>query len=47
VISDRHAYELVAARRVSITVDGLIVAAGMLILDASRRAQPAHNPDHT
>lgn len=45
VISYRHAYELVSthgetgltARLVPFTVDGLIVAASMLILDANRR----------
>ncbi|MFD0854692.1 DUF2637 domain-containing protein, partial [Actinomadura adrarensis] len=45
VISYRHAYELVSthgesgltARLVPITVDGLIWAASMVILDASRR----------
>jgi Protein of unknown function (DUF2637) len=49
VISYRHAYELVSshgesgltARLVPFTVDGLILAASMLILDASRRNQPA------
>jgi Protein of unknown function (DUF2637) len=49
VISYRHAYELVSthgesgltARLVPFTVDGLILAASMLILDASRRGQPA------
>jgi Protein of unknown function (DUF2637) len=48
VISYRHAYELVTthgetsatARLVPFTVDGLILAASMLILDASRRAMP-------
>ena len=48
VISYRHAYELVSthgetgatARLVPFTVDGLILAASMLILDASRRSQP-------
>src|ERR1700722_5896381 len=48
VISYRHAYELVTthgetgltARLVPFTVDGLILAASMLILDASRRNQP-------
>ncbi|WP_395110284.1 DUF2637 domain-containing protein [Actinomadura sp. SCN-SB] len=47
VISYRHAYELVrthgesgtTARLVPITVDGLIWAASMVILDASRRKQ--------
>jgi hypothetical protein len=49
VISYRHAYELVrshgesglTARLVPFTVDGLILAASMLILDANRRNQPA------
>ena len=49
VISYRHAYELVSthgesgltARLVPFTVDGLILAASTLILDASRRNQPA------
>jgi peptidoglycan/LPS O-acetylase OafA/YrhL len=49
VISYRHAYELVSthgetgvtARLVPFTVDGLILAASMLILDANRRRQPA------
>src|SRR5215472_14955554 len=48
VISYRHAYELVSshgetgltARLVPFTVDGLIVAASMLILDANRRGRP-------
>jgi hypothetical protein len=48
VISYRHAYELVSAhgesgltaRLLPFTVDGLILAASMLILDASRRNQP-------
>src|SRR4051812_46516414 len=48
VISYRHAYELVSAhgesgitaRLVPFTVDGLIWAASMVILDASRRARP-------
>jgi Protein of unknown function (DUF2637) len=48
VISYRHAYELVSthgetgvtARLVPFTVDGLILAASMLILDASRRHRP-------
>jgi len=47
VISYRHAYELISthgetgaiARLVPFTVDGLILAASMLILDASRRHQ--------
>jgi Protein of unknown function (DUF2637) len=49
VISYRHAYELVrshgesgvTARLVPFTVDGLIWAASMLILDANRRNRPA------
>jgi hypothetical protein len=49
IISYRHAYELVSthgetgltARLIPFTVDGLILAASMLILDASRRNQPA------
>jgi hypothetical protein len=49
VISYRHAYELVhshgesgpTARLVPFTVDGLIWAASMVILDASRRKHPA------
>ncbi len=52
VISYRHAYELVighgetglTARLVPFTVDGLIVAASMLILDANRRGRPV--PQH-
>lgn len=48
VISYRHAYELVSthgetgitACLVPFTVDGLILAASMLILDANRRHQP-------
>ena len=48
VISYRHAYELVCthgesgvtARLVPFTVDGLILAASMLILDANRRSLP-------
>src|SRR5215472_834192 len=48
VISYRHAYELVSthgetgltARLVPFTVDGLIIAASMLILDANRRGRP-------
>src|SRR5260370_10148338 len=48
VIASHHAYELVRdhggaglrARLVPLTVDGLIVAASMLILDASRGNQP-------
>jgi hypothetical protein len=47
-ISYRHAYELVSthgetgvtARLVPFTVDGLILAASMLILDANRRHRP-------
>jgi hypothetical protein len=49
IISYRHAYELVTthgetgltARLLPFTVDGLILAASMLTLDASRRATPA------
>ncbi|WP_279499356.1 DUF2637 domain-containing protein [Actinomadura rubrisoli] len=49
VISYRHAYELVpahgetgsTARLVPFTVDGLIWAASMVMLDPSRRRQPA------
>ncbi|WP_165495434.1 DUF2637 domain-containing protein [Actinomadura roseirufa] len=48
IISYRHAYELVrshgeegpTARLVPFTVDGLIWAASMVILDTSRRSQP-------
>jgi hypothetical protein len=48
VISYRHAYELVAthgesgptARLVPLTMDGLIWAASMVMLDANRRHQP-------
>ncbi len=48
VISYRHAYELVSthgetgltARLMPFTVDGLIVAASMLILDGNRRGRP-------
>jgi hypothetical protein len=48
VISYRHAFELVSAhgesgltaRLLPFTVDGLILAASMLTLDASRRNQP-------
>jgi hypothetical protein len=48
IFSYRHAYELVSthgetgltARLIPFTVDGLILAASMLILDASRRNQP-------
>lgn len=47
-ISYRHAYELVSThgetgvtvRLVPFTVEGLILAASMLILDANRRGQP-------
>src|SRR5215472_11014872 len=54
VISYRHAYELVSthgetgltARLVPFTVDGLILAASMLILDASRRNQPVPRLAH-
>ncbi len=49
VISYRHAYELVTthgetgvtARLVPFTLDGLILAASLLLLDASRRNHPA------
>ena len=49
VISHRHAYQLatthgetgLTARLLPFTVDGLILAASMLILDASRRHHPA------
>ncbi|MBD2898177.1 hypothetical protein amrb99_71440 [Actinomadura sp. RB99] len=49
IISYRHAYELVrshgeagtTARLVPFTVNGLIWTASMVILDASRRKQPA------
>ena len=49
VVSYRHAYELVSthgetgvtARLVPFTVDGLILAASMLILEANRRNEPA------
>jgi hypothetical protein len=49
VMSYRHAYELVSAhgetgltaRLLPFTVEGLILAASMLILDASRRGLPA------
>ncbi|MDL4818932.1 DUF2637 domain-containing protein [Actinomadura opuntiae] len=49
IISYRHAYELVrshgeagaTARLVPFTVDGLIWAASMVLLEASRRKQPA------
>lgn len=52
VISYRHAYELVSthgetgvtARLMPFTVDGLILAASMLILDANRRHQPRTSP---
>jgi hypothetical protein len=48
VISDQHAFELVrshgeagvTARLLPFTVDGLIWAASMVVLDASRRNQP-------
>ena len=48
VISYRHAYELVnthgetgvTAQLVPFTVDGLMLAASMLILDANRRSRP-------
>jgi hypothetical protein len=48
VVSYRHAYDLVrthgetgiTARLLPFTVDGLILAASMLILDANRRHQP-------
>ncbi len=48
VISYQHAYELVrlhgefgtTARLLPFTVDGLIWAASMVVLDASRRNQP-------
>ena len=48
VISYKHTYELVhshgesgmAARLLPFTVDGLIWAASMVVLDASRRGQP-------
>jgi hypothetical protein len=47
-VISRHAYELVSthgetgitARLIPFTVDGLILAASMLILDANRRGQP-------
>lgn len=53
VISHRHAYELVTthgetgliARLLPLTVDGLILAASMLILDASHHHP--HHPWHT
>ena len=49
IISYQHAYELVrshgesgaTARLLPFTVDGLIWAASMVVLDASRRNQPA------
>jgi hypothetical protein len=52
IISYRHAYELVrthgesgaTARLVPFTVDGLIWAASMVILDANRRARPVVPP---
>ncbi len=48
IISCQHAYELVrslgesgvTARLLPLTVDGLIWAASMVVLDASRRNQP-------
>jgi len=48
IISYRHAYELVSshsetgvtARPVPFTVDGLIMAASMLVLDANRQVPP-------
>jgi|SRR5580658_2093511 hypothetical protein len=54
VISYRHAYELVTthgetgltARLMPFTVDGLIVAASMLILDANRRGRPVPRLAH-
>jgi hypothetical protein len=54
IISYRHAYELVSthgetgltARLVPFTVDGLIVAASMLILDANRRGRPVPTLAH-
>jgi hypothetical protein len=54
VISYRHAYELVSthgetgltARLVPFTVDGLIVSASMLILDANRRGRPVPSLAH-
>ncbi len=54
VISYRHAYELVSthgetgltARLVPFTVDGLILAASMLILDANRRNLSVHRLAH-
>lgn len=54
VISYRHAYELVSAngetgltaRLVPFTVDGLILAASMLILDSNRRSQPVPRLAH-
>src|SRR3954453_10249082 len=52
IISYRHAYELVrshgesgtTARLVPLTVDGLIWAASMVVLDANRRARPVPPP---
>ena len=54
VISYRHAYELVnthgetgvTAQLVPFTVDGLMLAASMLILDANRRSRPVPPPAH-
>lgn len=54
MISYRHVYELVSihgetgltARLVPLTVDGLILAASMLILDASRRSAPVPRLAH-
>jgi hypothetical protein len=54
VISYRYSYELITshgetgltARLLPFTVDGLILAASMLILDASRRATSPHHPWH-
>src|SRR6516162_7075115 len=56
IISYQHAYELVTshgeagltARLLPFTVDGLIWAASMVVLDASRRGQPvpAAGPGH-
>ena len=52
VISYQHAFELVrshgefgvTARLLPFTVDGLIWAASMVVLDASRRGQPIPRP---
>ena len=52
IISYQHAYELVrshgesgmTARLLPFTVDGLIWAASMVVLDASRRGQPVPRP---